>query len=216
MRKYTKLLARTVVLAAAGWFAGCNSTIDNEPNVVLEVQTLTISPVTVQQDSVLNTCTYTITAANATFKNLPKNQYAGTSPFNDIVLQSVDISYVWDDNPAVITPTRTTGLGGAVPAGGSATAQFSVVANGDLEANPPFGRAGHTAALWMTFHGQTVSGDAVSTATGGTLQVNSCTTQSTGACCVGTACSLQTQSNCATSGGNWNGPNSSCQTTVCN
>ena len=35
MRKYTKILAGTVVLAAAGWFAGCNGTIDGEANFAL-------------------------------------------------------------------------------------------------------------------------------------------------------------------------------------
>ena len=29
MRKHTKILARTVVLVVAGWFAGCNGTIDD-------------------------------------------------------------------------------------------------------------------------------------------------------------------------------------------
>jgi hypothetical protein len=222
MRKHTKFLTRTVVLAVASCFAACNGTIDKEPNVVLEVQTLTISPVTASQDSVLNTCTYTITAANATFKNLPKNQYASESPFNDIILQNVEISYTWDDG--LIAPPRVTGLGGSVPAGGTTSAQFSVISNADLNVQGPdpndppgTGRSGHTAALELLIHGQTVSGDAVSTETGGTLQVNSCTTQFTGACCGGPgACSLQTQQNCAWSGGTYAGDNTSCQTTVCN
>ena len=109
MRKYTKLLTCMVVLAVAGWFAGCNSTIDNEPNVVLEVQNLTISPVTAAADGPNGSCTYTITAANGTFKNLPKNQYADTSPFNDIILERVNITYVWDDG--VLQHPVSAGLG---------------------------------------------------------------------------------------------------------
>jgi hypothetical protein len=214
-----KLITLTVVLAAAGWLASCNSTIDKEPNVVLEVETLTIPPVTSAQDSINNTCTYTITAANGTFKNKPKNQFANTSPFNDIILQNVVINYVWDDGVANVPVTA--GLGGSVPADGTATAQFAVVSNAALSTDGPndpagTGRAGHTASLGMTFNGITVSGDHVSTTTGGTLQVNSCTTQFTGACCNGSVCTLQTQANCSSSGGVYGGDNTQCISTVCN
>jgi len=219
MRKHTKILAGTIVLATAGWFAGCNGTIDKEPNVVLEVQTLTITPITSSQNSTTNTCTYTITAANGTFKNLPKNQYAGTSPFNDIVLEGVNITYAWDDG--VGQDPVSAGLGGSVPAGGTTTAQFAVISNAALTVDGPndpvgTGRAGHTASLGLTFIGTTGSGDAVSATTGGTLQVNSCTTQFTGACCNGVVCTLQTQANCQTSGGVYGGDNTQCVSTTCN
>jgi|WetSurMetagenome_2_1015567.scaffolds.fasta_scaffold213765_2 hypothetical protein len=222
MRITTKILAGLLVVAAGGWLAGCNSTIDKEPNVVLEVENVTIPPVTSTQDSVLNTCTYTITPATATFKNKPKNQFAGSSPFNDILLKSVDVSYIWDDG-APMQPVRA-GVGGSVPANGSATGNFSVVASHALattcldgSGNPVAEcRGGHTASLGLTFNGVTVSGDDVSVSTGGTLQVNSCTVQFTGACCTGTnVCSLLTNVNCQNAGGVYAGDNTSCLTTNC-
>jgi len=218
MRKYTKLLTCAVVLAAAGWFAGCNSTIDNEPNVVLEVQNLTITPVTAAADGPNGTCTFTITLATGTFKNLPKNQYAGTSPFNDIILKSVNISYVWDDG--VAQSAISAGLGGSVPAGGTGTSQFLAISNQALTVDGPndpagTGRAGHSASLGLTFNGITVSGDAVSTSTGGTLQVNSCTVN-LGACCGGIAsngCSDSVSSAaCTAGGGTYQGDNTTCAT----
>jgi hypothetical protein len=213
MRKHTKIIARTVVLAAAGWFAGCNGTIDNEPNVVLEVENLTIAPVTSSQNSTTGGCTFTVTNATGTFKNKPKNQFAGTSPFNDIMLQSVNITYVWDD--AVVQNPVTAGLGGSVPAGGSTSAQFSVVSNAALSVDGPSdpagtGRAGHTASLGLTFNGETVSGDAVSATTGGTLQVNSCTVN-VGACCgTSSGCQNISQVACTNAGGSYKGDNTSC------
>ena len=126
MRKHTKILAGTVVLATAGWFAGCNGTIDKEPNVVLELQTLTIPPVTSSQNSTSGTCTYTVSVATGTFMNKPKNQFAGTSPYNDIILQSLDITYTWDDQATQIPNPVTSGLGGSVPAGGSGAWRCSI------------------------------------------------------------------------------------------
>jgi len=88
MRTHTKVLAGTVLLAAAGWFAGCNSYIDEEPNVVLEISTLNTTPITGTLSPTTGNCIFTITNATATFLNKPKNSYAGESevPFNDIVL----------------------------------------------------------------------------------------------------------------------------------
>jgi hypothetical protein len=217
MRKYTKLLTCTVVLAAAGWFAGCNSTIDNEPNVVLEVQTMTIPPVTTStQDGV---CTFTITNATTTFNNKPKNSLSGTStaPFNDIVLQNVVVSYVWDD--LATTPAVSYGLSGTIPAGGSNSTQFSV-ANNLVLSSGATPRDGHTANLALTFYATTVAGDAVSVATGGQLTVNSCTAESFGACCTGVssgACSDLSQTDCIQLGGAavFQGNNTQCVTTVC-
>lgn len=169
MRKHTKILALTVVLAAAGWIAGCNSSFDDEPNVVLEVKTLTITPITGATDAGTGECIFTITNATASFDNKPKNALATESPANDIILRDVLIGYVWDDGAGVTAAQF--GVGGTVTANGSGTGQFAVVNALDL-AIPS--REGHTASLTLTFRGVTVSGDAVSTTTGGTLTVNTC------------------------------------------
>jgi len=214
MRNYMKLLTCAVVIAVAGWFAGCNSTIDNNPNVVLEIQTLTIAPITSSQDGTGGTCTYTLTPATVSFKNVPKNQYSGTSPFNDVVLEYVDISYTWDDG-AVTSPVAP-GLAGTVPANGTQSIQFSVISGSALGLTqfpdpPGNGRAGHSANLAMVFHGSTVAGDAVSVAAGATLQVDSCTV-TFGACCTGGACEVLSEAACTNQGGTYKGPGTSCST----
>lgn len=217
MSKFTKILAGTIVLATAGWFAGCNGTIDQEPNVVLEVATMTIPPVTTATSGGI--CTYTISNTTATFNNKPKNSVAGTStaPFNDIVLQQLVVGYVWDD--AAVTPVQAYPISGTIPAGGTNSSAFSVANNTVLSSGPP-ARDGHTANMAMTFYGTTVAGEAVSVATGGQLTVNSCTTESFGACCTGVsagACSDLTQTNCNALGGGavFQGNNTQCITTVC-
>jgi len=169
MRMHTKLIVPVLVLAA-GWFAGCNSTIDSEPNVVLEVENLTIPPINGTRNTTTLQCTFTLANASATFKNKPKNALAGASPFNDIVLHNVTVAYTWDDATGV--GAATFGLGGTVPADGSSTGQFAVVNAFDLI--QPSSREGHTASLSMTFRGTTVSGEDVSVTTGGTLTVNTC------------------------------------------
>ena len=169
MRTYTKILATTVVLAAAGWFAGCNGTYDKEPNVVLEVKTLTITPITGATDPVSGACIFTITNATASFDNKPKNALAVESPANDIILRDVLVGYTWDDLTGATAAQF--GVGGTVTANGSGTGQFAVVNAQDL-AVPS--REGHTASLTLTFRGVTVSGDPVSVTTGGSLTVNTC------------------------------------------
>ena len=218
MRMHTKLLTRTVVLAAAGWFAGCNGTVNKEPNVVLEVATMTIPPVTTSTAGGI--CTFTMTKTSATFNNKPKNSLAGTalSPFNDIVLQQVVVGYTWDD-PAVTTANQSFPIAGTIPAGGTNSALFSVSNNAVLSSGPP-SRDGHTANLAMTFYGTTVAGEPVSVASGGQLTINSCTAEAFGACCTGVsagACSDLTQTNCNALGGGavFQGNNTQCVTTVC-
>jgi hypothetical protein len=217
MRTNTKILARTIILAAAGWIAACNGHTDKEPDVVLEVGTLTIPPITASTQN--GVCTFTITNATATLNNKPKNHLADTSPFNDIVMSNVDISYVWDDPLAATTPVQVFGIGATIPAGGSGGATFSVVNNEVLQsaANPP--RDGHTASLVLTFHGTTVSGQPVQATSGGSVLVNSCVAEAVGACCTGVApgaCSDLTQTNCTALGGAvFQGNLTTCATTTC-
>ena len=156
-------------LAAAGWFAGCNQHVDEEPNVVLEVTQMTIAPITGTRDATTGNCIITITNASATFKNVPKNHLATTSPFNDIIMRDLLVTYVWDDGVGVAQAAF--GIGGTVPANGTASAQFPVI-NGLDVVSPP--REGHSASMTLLFRGTTVAGEAVSSTTGGSLAVNPC------------------------------------------
>jgi hypothetical protein len=171
MRTYTKIIARTIVLAAAGWFAGCNYPLDEEPNVVLEVESLTIPPVTASN---VGGCLLTVSNASIQLHNKPKNHLSSTSeyPFNDVVLDSLHVDYVWDDGVGIAAADF--GIGGTIPAGGTGSVICTVVNLRDLGVVAPDNRDGHTAALTLTIRGTTVAGEAVSVKTGGSLNINSC------------------------------------------
>jgi len=216
MRTKSKILAGAVVVAAAGWFVGCNGTIDDEPNVVLEVGVVSIPPITVTRTAGI--CTYTITNSSATFNNKPKNSLAGTSPFNDIKLERLLVSYAWDGGGGTLAD-QPFGIGGTIPANGTQAASFSVINNFALTGIPA--RDGHSAILAMTFRGTTVAGEPVSVQTGGSLSVNSCTVQAFGACCTdpgnSAACTDTDQTTCQQIvGAAFQGNNTVCATTVCN
>ena len=166
----TRILLAVAAVAALAVVPSCNSNIDNTSSgdVVLEVENVTIPPVTEAVDQVTLQCVVTLTNSTGTFKNKPKNSLATSSPFNDIILKDVIVTYTWDDGAGVTGPS-TFGVGGAVPANGQSTAQFAVVNAGDLT-----GRDGHTAALSLTFEGETVAGKTVTVTTGGSLVVGSC------------------------------------------
>jgi hypothetical protein len=214
MRTHTKILAGTVLLAAAGWIAGCNGTVDDEPNVVLEIQTMTIPPVTAATSAGI--CSFTVPQSTATFANKPKNSLAGTSvyPYNDIILNNVVINYTWDDGVTQLNG-QIFGISGTVPAGGTSNTTFSV-ANDAVLSSFVGGADGHTARMTMVFHGTTVSGDPVTGTTGGTLVVNSCDSVTLGACCTGGGgCTTLSQNDCTAAGGAYAGDNTSCLTAVC-
>jgi hypothetical protein len=217
MRTHTKILAGTVILAAAGWIAGCNGTVDDEPNVVLEISTMTIPPVTAATSA--GVCTFTVPASSATFLNKPKNSLSGGSvyPYNDIVLDNVVIDYTWDDGVTQVND-QIFGIAGTVPAGGTANSTFSVANSAILSTvlSGGGGVDGHTARMSMVFHGTTISGDAVVGRTGGTLVINSCLAATLGACCTGGGgCTTLSQTDCTAAGGAYAGDNTSCLTAVC-
>ena len=164
---------RFLAVAAALLLIGssCNELNDDpsSPNVVLEAENLVIPPVTAAADP-LNpgACIFTFTNASATFKNKPKNEEAGSQPYQDITLFRVTVDYFWDPSLPPLE-TRTFGIGGSVPANGTSTAQFAVMDPVDLGPYP-----GSLATLTLTFSGRDVSGETVTYRTGGFLFVSSC------------------------------------------
>jgi hypothetical protein len=164
----TKRIVSSLLVALAGLTA-CNSALDDPdgPNVVLEAENVIIPPVNGQSDPITG-CTFTVTNATATFKNKPKNEPGGNEPFNDIVLQSVHVSYDWGPGQAPLADADF-GLGGTVPANGTSAGQFAVISAVDLLLYE-----GLTGSLVLTFHGRTVSGEAVSTTTGGVMNIGTC------------------------------------------
>jgi hypothetical protein len=166
----TKRILALSALAALTAFPSCNSEIDDAdgPHVVLEAEQLTIPPVNGTTDPVTLACTFNVTNATVTFKNKPKNEQGVSSPFNDIVLSGVHVTYDWGPGGQPMSPADF-GLGGTVPANGTAPAQFAVVSGTDLTTHE-----GQIGSLTLTFIGRTISGEPVSTTTGGTLSVGTC------------------------------------------
>ncbi|MDX1390084.1 MAG: hypothetical protein R3344_12895 [Acidobacteriota bacterium] len=169
MRNLKNKLWVALVMGAVFLAVSCASgNLDEGADVVVTVQQMTIPPVAGAGDGG-GGCVFTVTDATAQLESQPKSEPANTSPFNDTVINSVTISYTWDDL-ALVTPTRTFEVSGTVPVGGSASIMFPPIAAGDLSA----AFSAHTATLSITFNGSTVSGDAVTVPAGGNLTVNAC------------------------------------------
>jgi len=77
------------------------------------------------------TCTRTIAEWSGTARNVPKNSLANTSPFNDIVLQRVDISY-----PGSGLPSTTVGIVGTIFADTSGSIEFFPITFQAIEGVP--------------------------------------------------------------------------------
>jgi hypothetical protein len=169
MYKLRNTIWIATVLLVGLMTAGCASNaIDDpdSPNVVVTVQTLTIPPVTAAEDpNNAGACLFTVADATATLRSQPKSEPADNSPFNDTVMESVEISYLWDDGTPMAPAAF--GVSGTVPVGGTASVLFPAVPAGALTS----GLASHTASLDLVFRGHTVSGDEVVVPTGGSLTI---------------------------------------------
>ncbi|MDH3629080.1 MAG: hypothetical protein OEV00_08970 [Acidobacteriota bacterium] len=154
LNKWMLLLLATVLIGAVS----CTSdSLDDgdSADVVLEISVFDAPAVSASLDQMTLVCTFTINDWQVSFENLPKNGSADdSSPFNDIVVQDVAITYNWID-PANATPSRTFGLGGvAVPVGEQIQATFTPIAFDDLT----LAISGSTANLQMVFRAVTVEG----------------------------------------------------------
>jgi hypothetical protein len=161
-----------VTLLVAGMVAGLSGCagggLDSRDvaNVVLTVDQIPqIPPITASGDP----CVFTVTAFQATLANQPKNELAA-SPFSDIRMETVTISYRWDD-AALSTPTWIQNVAGTIPVGGTQTVAVTPIQLGMLEG----AYAGHTADLTLIFRGRTVDNKPVEAAALGiALSVSSC------------------------------------------
>ena len=171
--RYGSLIA-VAALCVAVIAPGCSDTTVDDGDtgdVVLEVASVTTTPITTAEDpNNPGSCTITVTDWTTQLNNKPKNGSAIVSPWNDVLMKTVDITYVWDD-PSIVTPPVTMNLNGTVPANGSLGVKFPPIFLGDV--TPAM--LGHSANLTMTFHGTAVSGeDVTTTAFGAVMSVNAC------------------------------------------
>jgi hypothetical protein len=167
---YIALAAVCAALLAPGCADG---TVDDGDtgDVILEVANTATTPITTAEDpDNPGSCSFVVTEWTSTLNNKPKNAKAIVSPWNDILMGTVDVTYAWDD-PAIVTPPVTMNVSGTVPANGSLGVKFPPILLGDVTA----AMEGHSANLVLTFHGTAVSGEAVTTtAYGAVMSVNSC------------------------------------------
>ncbi len=185
-----------VVLIAAG--ACTNDSLDDgdSADVVLEIIQLEAQPVTAAAQQGSGTCSFSggqctvsadcpiaesctgttgcqLTAEewSYTVANLPKNSVGITQPFNDVVMNSVEITYAWQI-PGPPTGPATVGLGGvAIPVNGTGNIKFFPISSAALVAG---GVEGNTADMTMVFQGRTVDGTGVTGVSLAQLNVESC------------------------------------------
>jgi hypothetical protein len=116
------------------------------------------------------TCVRTITPWAGSARNVPKNSLANTSPFNDIVLLQVDVSY-----PAAGIPPQAQGLGSVtVPADGSAPFAFDPITFDALNTAFPLPTDSGSIDVVYSITGRTFSNDTVNVAGSRQLNVETC------------------------------------------
>ena len=149
--------------------AACtNDALDDSgaPDVILEAGTLDNPPVTATLD--LLGCTFTVETWSIAFRNEAANPIAG-SPFNDVVMDSVQVSYFWFEAPPM--STRVFGLTGTIPTNSEQSIEFPPIALDDLS----LAYASSTANVVLLFTAHTVEGTTIRVQTSGVLNVNACT-----------------------------------------
>ena len=160
------LLLGATACSSGGYDKGTNA------DVLLQVSSLSVPPVTAQQDP-LNPaiCTFTLTQSTVELENVPKTVGDMFSPANDILITRLTISYVWDDG--VVTPVFMTSPRVTIPADSSGSLFFLAIPLDDL-LNAAVPRDGHSAEMTIVFDGVTESNEGVQTIAGAALIVNEC------------------------------------------
>jgi hypothetical protein len=161
--------ALLVLLAASCSDSGLDD--GSSANVVLAVDQVTLTVITSTYDPLNGVCVFQITDSTASLSNLPKSEGAVTSPFNDILIDQLVISYVWDDGLAM--PNYVTSPRVVIPADGANQVKFLPVPLAEFLSAIP-SREGHSAELTLLFQGEVGDGSRVQAVGGGALFVNSC------------------------------------------
>jgi hypothetical protein len=172
---YVALAVAGLTLAATGC---TNDTIDDgdSPDVVLEVESFEGPEVTAAlqgggQGGSGQECRLQATEWSMTLRNVPKTDLAGpdSSPFNDIILDSMTVNYVWFGLPggAAAPASDTIGLGGVtIEPDGTGTVTFFPIGNNALatDTTAPTGEpdlAGTSAAVNMLIRAHTVENEQI-------------------------------------------------------
>jgi len=163
-------LALATVLSLV--LASCASGPIDDPSgaaVYLEVEITDSPSITGQFQQ--GVCVIQITEWGADFINLPKNSSATTSPYNDVIVEDIDISYAWPGAPSVtVPPDRTIPSPGTVPADSSQSINFEPILLQDLTAD----MLGTTGILTMSINARTPVNDRIRVQIGEALIIEQC------------------------------------------
>lgn len=169
-RYWIGVLSAGLLLTTAACISG-NVDDGDSADVMLAVSQVTIPAITGAQDSLTGTCTFTLTESSATLQNLPKSDVVGDSAMQTIAMDSLTLTYAWDDG--VVFPVRTVAVGATIAPGATGSVRFPIFAGDDLN-NAPNPRDGHSCSVTMVFTGHTLAGDVVTARSGGVATVNPC------------------------------------------
>jgi len=172
-RSFTVAFAASLVLIVAACAHG-NLDDGDSANVILTVQTVpSIPPVTAAPSPGGTGCTFTVPNTNVSLGSRPKTELALGSPFSDIAMDDVVITYEWVNPTGGEVTEDTLYISGTIPVNGTQTVSFVPIRLDYLNQ----GISGRTANLTLLFHGHTLDGHAVAAfGRGGQLSINSCTT----------------------------------------
>lgn len=161
-------LSICLVLASAGCVSG-DADDPSGPDVELQVVITESPPVSAQDQE--GVCEMRITEWTVSFTNVPKNALANTSPWNDVEIESITITYDFPDVPAFVT-TRTIPTPGTVAAEGTQTIKFEPILFQDLTDNP--GLLGVSGILTLSVRARTTDNIVIWKTIGEVLNIEQC------------------------------------------
>lgn len=161
MRRTNEYWAGTLLAALALTAGACMSGDINDgdsADVMLQLSDRIILPAVTGADNGSGGCTYVVTEATATLKNVPKSDIVGSTPLQAIQLESVNITY-----QGIAFSPRSIPLGVVIDPGVTKTVGFFPFDPAELNLVP---LTGANVSVFVQFVGRTVGGDTV-VATGG-------------------------------------------------
>jgi hypothetical protein len=190
-RRRSIVAATALAVLVAGSVACTSDTVDDgdSPDNVLEVESFEGPQATATLQGGTSggagqECLLTAPEWTMALRNVPKVDLAGpdSSPFNDIILDSMDVSYLWSGLPAgTIAPTGATiGLAGVtIPPDASESITFSPINTSALatDTGAPVGEpdlAGTSALVQMVIRAHTVENEHFTLPVAAVLNVQVC------------------------------------------
>lgn len=161
-----------ILAAAVALLGGCaDGDIDDADSAPVELQVDVTQSPAIRGQLEGTECLLTVTEWTVTYKNQPKSELAKTSPFNDIYVDSVTVSYEWPASPGVVPPPpRTIPTPGTVAPEQTKAIPFVPILLDDVSAE----MLGTTAILTLDVNARTAAGDPIEIRAGEALVIEAC------------------------------------------